>query len=367
MQVMQGKQCIQSLKAYQPGKPIEEVKREYGLSHVVKLASNENPYGCSPDVWALLALERGNLHLYPEGTAPLLLEQLSLYHQIATDQLVLGNGSDEIVHFLARAYLEPGVSSVMADFTFPRYEAVSMIAGANVRKVPLKEGVHDLAAFSAAITGDTRIVWLCNPNNPTGTMFTHDELVCFLDHIPAHILVVVDEAYAEYVVHVDYPRTVSLLAKYTQLVILRTFSKIFGLAALRVGYGIANPLVIEQLNRVREPFNINRLAQRAAVAALADTTFTEQCGRRNRDLLERFTLKLQEYNLPYFPSQTNFLLFSTGACDQELFSFMLARGIIVRPGSALGYPGYVRLTIGNAEEMQYFQECFSLFLEEKSG
>ncbi|MBA4496053.1 histidinol-phosphate transaminase [Paenactinomyces guangxiensis] len=362
---MKPKASIQGLAVYQPGKPLEEVKRELGLDEVIKLASNENPFGCSSEVWPALAEEKDHFHLYPEGTAPELREKLAEHLEADPRRIILGNGSDEIVQMIARAYLEPGAESVMADLTFPRYETAIRIEGGIPVKVPLKDGTHDLEAMAQAVTAKTRIVWVCNPNNPTGTIVSHGALSQFLDQLPEHVLVVVDEAYYEYVTDPSYPDSLSLLDYNPQIIILRTFSKIYGLAAFRVGYGIGHPDVINELNRVREPFNVNRLAQQAALAALKDQTFVTYCCNQNRLGIKKITNKLDEWGLHYFPAHGNFILFDTGFPANEAFDYLLRQGIIVRSGQALGFPTYIRVSVGTEEQNSRFLEAYALFLKEK--
>jgi histidinol-phosphate aminotransferase len=269
------------------------------------------------------------------------------------------------VQMLCRAYLEPGDESVMASHTFPRYETEVKIEGATPVKVPLKEGAHDLEAMLAKVNDRTKIIWICNPNNPTGTFVDHDSLEQFLDRLPPHVLVVLDEAYFEYVTDKRYPDSISLLDYNPQIVILRTFSKIHGLAGLRIGYGIAHPEVIRQLQKVRPPFNVNRLAQKAALAALEDETFVWYSRNQNRLGLEQVTKALDEMGLSYYPSQANFLLLDTGFPSEEVAQFLLKEGIIVRPGSQLGFPTHLRVTIGKKEENEKFLEGLRKFLAEK--
>jgi histidinol-phosphate aminotransferase len=362
---MKPKTTVQGLPVYQPGKPLEEVKRELGLEQVIKLASNENPFGCPPGVWDALTEVKDSLHLYPEGTAPELREKLAEHLEVDPRRLIMGNGSDEIVQMLARAYLERGTESVMADITFPRYETHTRIEGATPVRIPLKDGKHDLEAMKAAINEHTRIVWICNPNNPTGTIVTQEELERFLDDVPPHVLVVIDEAYHEYVTDPEYPDTISLLDYNPQIVILRTFSKIYGLAALRVGYGIGHPDVVKELNRVREPFNVNRLAQCAAIAALEDQTFVLYCRTQNRAGMKQITERLDEWGLSYFPAHGNFILLDTGFPADEVFRFLLKEGIIIRSGQALGFPTHIRVTIGTKDQNLRFLEALGQFLKQK--
>lgn len=344
---MQPKQRILGVPPYKPGKPIDEVKRELGLTEVIKLASNENPFGCSERAKDAIREQLDSLAIYPDGGAMQLRWELAEFVGVKADQLIFGNGSDEVVQMITRAYLGEGTSTVMATPTFPQYRSNAIIDGAQVIEVPLKDGVHDLDAMAAAVQADTRVVWVCNPNNPSGTINTEAELVAFLDKVGQDVLVVLDEAYYEYVVDEAYPQTVPMLAKYPNLIILRTFSKIYGLAALRIGYGIASEQIISTLNHVREPFNTSTLAQAAARAALADQEFVTNCRDVNRQGLQQVYDKFDAWGLSYYPSQANFVLVNVGIDSDEAFNKMLKQGIITRSGNALGFPGYLRITIGN--------------------
>jgi histidinol-phosphate aminotransferase len=360
---MKTKAAVRGLPVYQPGKPLEEVKRELGLTQVIKLASNENPFGCSESVWTALQQERENLALYPEGQAPQLRAALASHLGVAEERLIFGNGSDEIIQMIARTYLEAGTASVMADHTFPRYETQTRIEGSDPVIVPLVNGVHDLEAMAEAVEERTRVIWLCNPNNPTGTYVSEAELRRFLNRIPDHVLVVMDEAYAEYVHAEDYPDSLALAETDSRLIVLRTFSKIYGLAAFRIGYAVADPSIITELNRVREPFNANRLAQRAAWAALQDQAFVRRCREANRQGMLEIEAHLKRWGLSWFPSQTNFLLLDTGRPSDEVFRCLLQRGIIVRSGAALGYPTCIRVTVGQPEQNREFLEGLAACLD----
>ncbi|AKF95475.1 histidinol-phosphate transaminase [Brevibacillus laterosporus] len=344
------KERILNVPVYKPGKPIDDVKRELGLTEVIKLASNENPYGYSPVVKEAMLAAMNDLAIYPDGASMQLRWELAEFLNVQPEQLIFGNGSDEIVLMISRAYLEKGTNSVMATPTFSQYRSNVTVEGADLLEIPLKNGVHDLEAMLAAINEQTRVVWVCNPNNPSGTMNTSDELLAFLEKVPANVLVVLDEAYYEYVVDENYPQTIPLLDKYKNMIILRTFSKIYGLAALRIGYGIANPDVVSHLNHVRGPFNTGSLSQVAARAAISDQEFVTQCSQKNRQQMKRITDKCDELGLHYFPSQTNFVLFEVKRDSDEAFQYLLKKGIITRSGNALGHPGYLRVTIGNSEQ-----------------
>ncbi len=365
VEILQPKATVQGLPIYEPGKPLEEVKRELGLTDVIKLASNENPYGCSQKVWAAIEEEKENLFLYPEGHPSLLAERLADHLGIDSSRLIFGNGSDEIVQMICRAYLSAGDESVLADPTFSRYETGIRVEGAKPIKVPLRDGVHDLDQMLAALTDQTRVVWICNPNNPSGTIVHHHELKAFLEKIPDHVLVVVDEAYAEYVVDSNYPDSLSLLDAHPQMIILRTFSKIYGLAAFRIGYGIMHPDIVQEFHRVREPFNTNRLAQHAALAALEDQAFVERCRTKNYQAIQHVSSVFDEWGIAYYPPHGNFILLDTGHPADDAFKFLLKRGVIVRSGQALGFPTHLRVTLGTSKQNERFLEVYSEYLKSK--
>jgi len=347
---MYPKQRILSVPVYQPGKPIDEVKRELGLTEVIKLASNENPFGYSSKAKEAIQEKLDTLAIYPDGGSMELRWDLAKYLNVDPNQLIFGNGSDEVVQLICRTYLGEGTNTVMATPTFPQYRSNAIIEGADLIEIPLKDGVHDLNAMADAVNEQTRVVWVCNPNNPSGTINSEAELLSFLDRVSKDVLVVLDEAYYEYVVAPEYPQTIPLLKKYPNLIVLRTFSKIYGLAALRIGYGVASAEIIDSLNHVREPFNTGTLSQAAARAALADQEFVSYCREENRKGMKQLTDKFDEWGLSYFPSQANFVLVDLKQDSDEVFNKLLRKGIIVRSGRALGFPGYQRITVGSTEQ-----------------
>lgn len=357
------KERILSVPVYQPGKPIDEVKRELGLTEVIKLASNENPYGSSPKVKEAITNALDSLALYPDGGSMELRWQLADFLKVKPEQLIFGNGSDEVVQMICRVYLGEGINSVMATPTFSQYRSNAIIDGAELIEVPLKNGVHDLEAMAQAVNDKTRVLWVCNPNNPSGTIVSEAELLQFLEKIPSDVLVVLDEAYYEYVVSEEYPQTIPLLEKYPNLIILRTFSKIYGLAALRIGYGVASEKVINDLNHVREPFNTGSLSQIAAGVALKDQEFVAKCRDLNREGLKQLTDKFDEWGLSYYPSQTNFILVDMKQDSTQLFQKLLSKGFIVRSGAALGFPGYQRITVGTPEQNEKLLAALESVLE----
>lgn len=341
---------IASLVPYSPGKPLEELEREYGIRDAVKLASNENPLGPSPRAQAVLREAAGTLHRYPDGGAHALRLALAQRWAVSPEQIIVGNGSDEIISLLVRAFLSPGDEAVIADHTFVMYKLAVLTAHARPVEVPLKDWRHDLSAMAEAITDRTRLVFLCNPNNPTGTIVTAKEVEQFLSRLPEHVLLVCDEAYYEYVRDPHYPKSVEYVKHGRPVVVLRTFSKIYGLAGLRVGYGIAAPEIIDYLHRVRPPFNVNSLAQLAALAALDDAEHVHKSRTLNeaqRAIVER---ELDRLGLNPIPSQANFLYFDAGCDGARLYEALLREGVIIRhiQGTQL------RVTIGQPHENRRF-------------
>ncbi|MBT2682027.1 histidinol-phosphate transaminase [Bacillus sp. ISL-37] len=347
---MRWKEQLLKLKPYQPGKSISEVKRQYGLSEIVKLASNENPFGSSEKVKNEIVDYAGKFSVYPDGYATELRTHLADHLGVKEGEIILGNGSDEIIQMIARGLLTPETKTVMAAPTFPQYKHNGVIEGCEITEIPLVNGAHDLDGMAASIDDRTTVVWLCSPNNPTGVYITEEELTAFMARVPSHVLVVLDEAYFEYVTAEDFHDSLRLLKQYQNLIILRTFSKIYGLASFRVGYGIAHEDTISALEPVREPFNVNSLAQAAAIAALDDQDFVEECKRENKAGLEQFYQFCDSAGLSYYPSQGNFILIDFKRDGQEVFQFLLERGYIVRSGTALGFPTCVRITIGSKEQ-----------------
>ncbi|WP_227936199.1 histidinol-phosphate transaminase [Alkalihalobacillus deserti] len=357
---MQAKPQLNGLPSYKPGKPIEEVKKELGLSKVTKLASNENPYGSSPKAVEAIREIVTQTAIYPDGYAASIREKVAAKLGVTENQLVFGNGSDEVIQFLCRAFLSSNTNTVTADPTFSQYKLNAAIEGAELREVPCVDGVHDLEAMLEAIDENTRIVWVCNPNNPSGTYVGEKAFISFLERVPAHVLVVSDEAYYEYVTANDYPETLPLLEKFDNLMVLRTFSKAYGLAALRIGYGVANPKLISTIDPVRPPFNNSTFAHVAAVAALDDNEFITNCVDKNTKSLKQFEGFCQKHNLKFYPSQTNFILIDFNCAGDEVFDYMLKKGFIIRSGEALGFPTCARITIGTDEQNQ---ELFSALEE----
>lgn len=345
------KERILQLQPYKPGKSAEDIKREYNITHVVKLASNENPYGCSPRVATALQDVLKNSAIYPDGHTTKLREKLADFLQVKESQLLFGSGLDEVIQMISRVLLTEGDNIVTANETFPQYKHHAIIEGANVREIPLTNGIFDLDKIAEAIDEQTKIAWICNPNNPTGTYVSEDMLRSFLEKVPVHTIVICDEAYLEYVTATDFPQSIPLLNEFKNLMVLRTFSKAYGLASLRIGYAIGHDEIIEKINIARLPFNTSTFAQVAAYTALDDQTFINHCTKKNAENLIRYEAVLQELPVEFYPSQTNFI-FIKWKKPNDLFNHLLTNGYIVRP-----FPNGVRITIGTNEQNEGVINC----------
>ena len=344
---------IRSLIPYEPGKPIEEVEREYGISNSVKLASNENPLGPSPKAVAAMRAKLDQLNLYPDGDCYYLKQGLSRKLGVAPETLIFGNGSNEIIELAARTFLRPGEEAVMAEQAFVVYQLIVQSVGAQSRAVPLRNFTHDLPALAEAVSPRTRMIFLANPNNPTGTIFRRAEWERFLDNVPPGVLLIVDEAYFEYVQDADYPDSLRYHTNERAILTLRTFSKLYGLAGLRIGYGIGSKELIGLMQRVRQPFNVNAPAQWGALAALDDGEHVRRSLDVNRQGLEFLRKEFTRLGLEFVPSQANFILVRVGR-GQEVFQQLLKQGVIVRPTACYRFPEYVRVTVGTMEENKKF-------------
>jgi len=347
---------LASLVPYQPGKPVEEVEREYGIRDSIKLASNENPLGPSPRAVEALRGALAGIHRYPDGGGFYLKQRLAAKLGVSTDQIALGNGSNEILEFVARTFLRPGEDAVMSEQAFVVYASVVQSAAGIPRAVPLREFTHDLDAIAAAVRKSTRLVFLGNPNNPTGTIYPRAAFERLLERLPKDVVVVADDAYAEYVSDPEYPRTLDYLSPDRLLITLRTFSKIYGLAGLRIGYGIGPAELVAALERIRQPFNVNVLGQVAALAALDDDEHVERSRRANREGMLFLEREFTRLGLAYVPSQANFVLVRVGA-GGEVYERLLRRAVIVRPMGGYGFPEHVRVTVGTAEENRRFVDA----------
>jgi len=350
---------IAALSPYVPGKPIEELQRELGLTRVVKLASNENPLGPSPKALAVINESAATLHRYPDGGAFRLREALADRWKVTSDHIILGNGSDEILGLLAQTFLSPGDEAVMADHTFVIYKMEVMAAHGKAVTIPLKQWRHDLSAMADAITARTRLLFLCNPNNPTGTMVSAEEVARLLARVREHVVVVFDEAYYEYVRRSDFPDSMTYVKQGRNAIVLRTFSKIYGLAGLRIGYGVTTPEIANLLNRVRPPFNANSIAQCAALAALSDDEHVANSRAVNQAGMEQVVNGLTALGFTPIPSEANFVYFDVGRDGRQVFDSLLRQGVIVRHIEGR----MIRVTIGQAEDNHIFLGALARVLQ----
>ncbi len=354
---------MRALRPYEPGKPIEELERELGLSNIVKLASNENPLGPSKQAIAAIQSNLNELNLYPDGNAFALKQALSIELNVTPAQLTIGNGSSDILDFVLRAFVTTDHEVMFSEHAFAMYPILTRIVGARPVSVKAKNWGHDLTAMAAAVTDATRVIFIANPNNPTGTWLKNVELKKFLDQLPSHIIVVLDEAYFEYVSDKDYPNGVELQRDYENLVVTRTFSKVYGLAGLRIGYGVSHPDVADYLNRVRPPFNANSLSLLAAEAALKDKEHLATSIRLNSEGMEQLTTAFSTMGLDYIPSAGNFVAVKMPTSGMDVYNALLREGVIVRPVDNYGMPDYLRITVGTEKENLSFLSALEKVLE----
>ena len=345
---------IAGLQPYKPGKPIEELTRELGVTDIVKLASNENPRGPGPHVRERILEAAQELSRYPDGSGYRLRMALAEHHDIEPNRITLGNGSNDVLELAAKMALEPGLEGIMAQHGFVVYYLAVTACGGRLVRVPARAYGCDTDGFDEAVSDATRIVFIANPNNPTGTWLEAGELVGLLERIPGRVWVVLDEAYFEYVEVPRFPDGRRLLDRYANLIVTRTFSKIHGLAALRVGYGLSSPLAADLMNRARQPFNVNSLALAAAEAALEDHEFVDTSRALNGQGMAQLTDGLGGLGLATIPSAGNFLSVDLGRDPQPVFQSLLARGVIVRPVAEYGLPTHIRVTVGLPEENRRF-------------
>lgn len=350
---------VRKLQPYQPGKPIEELEREYGVSDVVKLASNENPLGPSPRALEALQARAADLARYPDGNGFELKQALSRHLDVEVEQITLGNGSNDVLELVARAFATPKDEVVFSEHAFAVYPIVTQAIGARPVAAKAKNWGHDLEAMAAAVTERTRLIFIANPNNPTGTWVDAEALERFIAALPEHVIVVVDEAYFEFAADPEagvegYPDTLQWLGRYPNLIVTRTFSKAYGLAGLRVGYAVSHPDVADLLNRVRQPFNANSAALAAATAALLDEEHLARGLRVNREEMVRLTDAFERIGLTWIPSVGNFVALDLARPAAEVYEGLLREGVIVRPVGAYGMPNHLRISVGLPEENERF-------------
>lgn len=341
---------IKTISPYVPGKPTEEVERELGITGSIKLASNENPLGPSPRAIAAVRKALEGVNRYPDGSGFYLSQALAKKYEVDLNQIILGNGSNELIELVVRTFIQPGDEIISADPSFVVYKMITQAAGGTNIVVPCKDMRHDLDAMAERITPKTKIVFIANPNNPTGTMNTKAETNRFMSRLSDHVIVAVDEAYFEYVTHADYPDSLDYLKEGRNVLALRTFSKIYGLAGLRIGYGITKPEIAEMMNKVRQPFNTNSLAQAGALAALSDRKHVEKSIAVNNEGKQFLYQAFQQLGISYLPTEANFIWFETAPDGKDVYAALMKQGVIIRPmgGKRL------RVTIGLPEENKRF-------------
>jgi histidinol-phosphate aminotransferase len=345
---------IRNLKPYHPGRPIEEVQREYGLKDVIKLASNENPLGPSPMAVQAMQDACTQVGLYPDGACYELKQALSGHLDVSTDHIAVGNGSDELIQYIGLAFLEPGDEVIQGHPTFVRYEAAAILNQCKLISVPLSDYTHDVGAMARACSPRTRLLFIANPNNPTGTMNTDAEIRRLLGHMPDRAILVLDEAYQEYAEDARFPDSRDYVREGYNVIALRTFSKVYGLAGTRVGYAIARPNLIADLSQVREPFNVNTVAQAGAIASLHDPGQITRSIALNNWGKEFYYDACRRLGLGYIPSQANFVLINLKRPAADVAKALESKGVIVRPGAGLGLPDFIRVTTGTRDECERF-------------
>ncbi|SFR39546.1 histidinol-phosphate aminotransferase [Pseudidiomarina maritima] len=353
---------VRNLSPYQAGKPIEEVERELGIKNIVKLASNENPLGLSTQVKAALQDALNGLARYPDANGFYLKSKLASKFGVNTNQITLGNGSNDVLELLARTFVDASHEVIFAQHAFVVYPLVTQAIGATGVAVPAKDYGHDLPAMLKAITPKTRMIFIANPNNPTGTFLTTEALAEFIAQVPSNVLVVLDEAYYEYVDEAERAPSVEWVAKYPNLIVSRTFSKAYGLAGLRAGYAISHPEIADLMNRIRQPFNMNSLSLRAAEVVLDDEAYLAESIRVNKQGMQQLVAFCEEHGLNYIPSHGNFLTIEVGPEAGEMYQKLLRSGVIVRPVAGYQLPNHLRVSIGLPSENQTFIDAMKTIL-----
>lgn len=358
------RKCVHRLKPYIPGKPIEEVQRELGLNEVIKLASNENALGPSPKAIEAVIRAVNQAHLYPDDSCHRLKRAIAEQFDMPEECILIGRGSDEILLHAALAFIEPGDEVIYAHPSFVMYSFVSTLMDATEQVVPLRDFTHDLDAMAGHLTERTKLIFIANPNNPTGTIVREPNVRHFIESLPRGVLVIFDEAYFEYVEDEAFPNTLNYIRDGYSVLTLRTFSKIYGLAGLRIGYGFAPPDIAKFISRVREPFNVSSIAQAAAEAALQDKEHVERSRRLVIEGKQTLYRAFEELGIGYVPTQANFIFVDLGVDSREVFNQLLKRGIIIRTGEIFGMPTWARITVGKPEENERLIEALREVLSE---
>lgn len=353
---------VRNLSPYQAGKPIEEVERELGIKNIVKLASNENPLGLSAKVKTALQETLNGLARYPDANGFYLKSKLATKFGVHTNQITLGNGSNDVLELLARTFVDASHEVIFAQHAFVVYPLVTQAIGATGVAVPAKDYGHDLPAMLKAITPKTRMIFIANPNNPTGTFLSTEALADFIAQVPSNVLVVLDEAYYEYVDEAERAPSVEWVAKYPNLIVSRTFSKAYGLAGLRAGYAISHPEIADLMNRIRQPFNMNSLSLRAAEVVLGDEDYLAESIRVNKEGMQQLVAFCEQHGLNYIPSHGNFLTIEVGPEAGDMYQKLLRAGVIVRPVAGYQLPNHLRVSIGLPSENQAFIDAMKTIL-----
>lgn len=355
-------QGVQKLTPYIPGKPVEELERELGIGNIIKLASNENPLGPSPKALAALDRVKAELTRYPDGNGFKLKQALANRLGVTQDTITLGNGSNDVLEIIARAYLSPGDDAIYSQYAFAVYPISVQAVGATAVVTQAINYGHDLKAMAAAVTSKTKLIFIANPNNPTGTWFGKSEWETFMASVPESVLVVLDEAYIEYVEDSDALNGLDYVSRFSNLIVSRTFSKAYGLAGLRVGYCISHPQVADVLNRVRQPFNVDSFALAAATAVLDDTDYLQRSRSTNRQGMQQLETGFKQLGLDYIPSAGNFIVVHFDQDAAPLYQALLREGVIVRPVANYGMPNSLRISIGLPEENARFLQALKKVL-----
>ncbi|SHJ49637.1 histidinol-phosphate transaminase [Tepidibacter formicigenes] len=346
---------VSSIKPYIPGKSIEELKRELGIEDIEKLASNENPLGPSPKAIEAIKKEAENIHIYPDPNSTKLKEELAKKHNLTSENIVVGNGGEELLKMIAQTFINSGDEAIMANPSFGKYASEVMFMGGIAHQVELKNYKHDFKAFIERINDKTKLIFVCNPNNPTGNIMTKEEIEYLVKNVPDDVVIVFDEAYYDYAIkNTDYPDTLSILKKRLNTIILRTFSKVSGIAAVRVGYLLTSKEICEAMNKIKLVFHVNRLAQVAGIAALHDTEHTQKTVELNYKSIDMMEKYFEENNFEYIKSNANFIFVNVGMDSRVVFEKLLKKGIIVRPGYLWNWDNWLRVSTGTLEQTKKF-------------
>ncbi|MCT8975148.1 histidinol-phosphate transaminase [Clostridium sp. CX1] len=356
---------VNSVRPYVPGKPVEELKRELGLEDIEKLASNENPLGPSPKAIEAIRKEAEYINIYPESNATKVKEKLAEKYNLSVDNIVTGNGGEELLKLIAETFINSGDEAIMADTTFDKYASEVSFMGGTAVKLPLKNYKHDFEGFIGTINDNTKLIFICNPNNPTGNIATKDELDSFVKNVPEDVVIVLDEAYYDYaVMNPEYPDSLEILKKRPNTIILRTFSKVAGIAAVRIGYLLTSKEIADAMNKIRLVFSVNRLAQAAALGALEDTEHIQKTVELNYKSLGLMEEYFNKRSFEYIKSNANFIFVNIGEDSRVVFNELLKKGIIIRPGYLWGWDSWLRISTGTIEQTQKFVDKLDEVLNE---